>query len=328
MIMRDLTVLSFGGGQDSTALLMLLIYSPEFRAKYVKGELIVIMADTGNEHPYTYDHVEHTKKLCKDHGIPFFFITEAMGFHRPSWPNLITPQLRSDSDKYQATMVQSGTKSCTLQLKVDPIYKFVDEYLNGQYQMGFKRHSGRGCAKQAIKKFQKAGNKIHVMIGFAFGEESRAEKSIKLQASEQKTPGKWQQVLNRIFPLIDLKMDRKACADLCEEKLGYEVMPSNCMLCPYQSPAELLWLARNYPRMWETWVTIEANKIERNKHLEGTMVTNKRTGKEKPFKNQGVYCTPKLLPARLIEAQAKFGHLSQAELHEYKKFHGCATNAM
>jgi hypothetical protein len=93
------------------------------------------------------------------------------------------------------------------------------------------------------------------------------------------------------------------------------------MLCPYQSLPELLWLYQNEPKQWETWVQIEQNKINRDKDKEGTLVNGK------PFKNHGVFCSSKLLPQKLFEAQTKYGHLTQQELHQYKKFHGCQTNS-
>lgn len=38
-----LTVLSFGGGQDSTAILYKIILDPAFRSKWVYGDFIVVI---------------------------------------------------------------------------------------------------------------------------------------------------------------------------------------------------------------------------------------------------------------------------------------------
>ncbi len=51
---KALTVLAFGGGQDSTAILYRIALDKAFRSRYVKGDLLVLMSDTGNEHPHTY----------------------------------------------------------------------------------------------------------------------------------------------------------------------------------------------------------------------------------------------------------------------------------
>ncbi len=52
-----LTMLSFGGGQDSTAILYRLLYEPELTSRCVPGRLVVCMSDTGNEHPATLLHI-------------------------------------------------------------------------------------------------------------------------------------------------------------------------------------------------------------------------------------------------------------------------------
>lgn len=318
---KNLTVLSFGGGQDSTAILLKLIYNKTFRKKYAPDHLIVVMSDTGNEHPYTYKHVEIMRRLCEKNSIPFFFLTSDQGYHAPSWPNLIDPQIRPKSSKHKATLVQLGMKSCTDKLKIVPIYKFLDEYVNEQYEYGYKVQEVRGCRKKALLRYFEEHGHLRVLIGYAKGEEGRAERAMKLQEKQRKNTRGWQHIIDRQFPLIDIAMNREACVKYIEKNVPYEVMPSNCMLCPYQSLAELLWLARYDPTMFGLWATMEAKKIARYKHLEGTTTP---TGK--PFKNFGVYSSVKLLPQRLEDAQEKYGHLSKEELHRHKKFHGCQTN--
>ena len=69
-------------------MLLSIIHDDKMRAQYVKGELVVVMSDTGNEHPYTYKHVDNMKTLCAEHQIEFHLLTSQMGFHRPSWPDL------------------------------------------------------------------------------------------------------------------------------------------------------------------------------------------------------------------------------------------------
>ena len=329
--MSKLTILSFGGGQDSTTILLKLVHDKDFRAKYVKEDLAIIMSDTGNEHPHTYKHVEKMKRLSEKNGIPFFLLTADMGYHTEAWSDLIEPQVRSNGDKFKKTLVQLGTKTCTHHLKIDPIYKFVDAYVNKTYNMDFEVRANGGCNKKALKEFFAQYGQIDVLIGFAAGEESRMIKSVKLQDKEQLDyqtaisngkSGSWHHIINRVFPLIEEDLNRDACIEYIESKLQDEVMPSNCMLCPYQSPAELLWLHKNYPEQWDLWVSIEADKISRYAHLEGTEVNGKQ------FKNHGVYNTKKLLSEKLEDAKLKFGHLTDAELHQYKKSHGCQTNSI
>lgn len=311
----NLTVLSFGGGQDSTTILLKYIYDPSFRLEYAPEDFIVVMSDTGNEHDYTYVHVEKMEKLCKEHNIPFFFLTNDMGYHTNAWPDLITPQMRDENEDLKPTMVQLGTKSCTDKLKIVPIYKFLDEYINSKMGYGFNVHKNRGCLKKAIKQFYKENGTIRVLIGFAYGEESRAAKSIKLQERQNATEGDlWEKALNREYPLIPLKLDRHECQKYITGCIGYCPMPSNCMLCPYQSNQEVLWLYRNHPEQFDLWIKIEQRKLKR---YEG-----------KTEKNHGVYNNKKTLEDKLELAIEKYGHLTDSELSEYKMSHGCSSNAM
>lgn len=79
--MVALTLLSYGAGQDSSTILLEIIHNPEFREKYVSGHLVVVMSDTGNEHDYTYRIAKEMQELCKIHNIPFFILTNDMGYH-------------------------------------------------------------------------------------------------------------------------------------------------------------------------------------------------------------------------------------------------------
>lgn len=312
---KQLTVLSYGGGQDSAALLLLYISDPAFRARYAPGEFVVIMSDTGDEHPHTMDWINQTKKLCTVHNIPFFHLTKDQGYHVESWPDLISPQLRNEGGEFKPTLVQLGTKTCTLQLKLGPIYKFLDEYVNERFGYGLEiNQKSRGCGKRAIKRFGEENGKIRVLIGFAKGEESRAEKSKRLEERQHaaKEDSFWKHIA-REFPLIDLGMDRAACQGLIGSK-GFMVLPSNCMRCPYMSAEELYWLHLNAPAKFNEWVQIEQRKLSRHNGAE---------------KNHGVFNSKDTLVVKLEKVKAKYAHLAndalKAFLHEYKMSHGCGS---
>ena len=57
-------VLSFGGGLNSTALLVYL-----YKNKYPLD--LVVFSDTGDEHEYTYESVKYYKKWSEERGINF-----------------------------------------------------------------------------------------------------------------------------------------------------------------------------------------------------------------------------------------------------------------
>ena len=79
-----------------------------------------------------------------------------------------------------------------------------------------------------------------MMIGIAKGEEKRTHKVVYDKG--------WKACINRIYPLIDLDLDRNNCQRYIRWVKGATIpYPSNCMRCPYMSPIELIWLHKNYP---------------------------------------------------------------------------------
>lgn len=326
----DLTILSYGGGQDSKAILSKLVHDPVFRARYVTGRLIVIMADTGDEHPYTYRDLREVKTICKKAGFEFHFIHKGLGFHTKTWPDLITPQVTNGIKSGHPTMVQLGTKSCTDKLKIQPIYKFLDSWINSQFDYGFKIRADGATGKQALKKFYKENGKIRILIGFAYEEEKRGISSRLLELNTyKKSADLWDKAIYREFPLIDYKLNRASCQKLIASH-GYAVpMPSNCQRCPYMSLPELLWLFRNYPAKFHEWAEIETSKLERFNSEPDRFELDKKSGVEylQPFKNHGVFNSTKTLTDKLFEAFEKFGHWTNEQLDTYKMSHGCNGNA-
>ena len=289
--MKELTVLSFGGGQDSTTLLYLYIYDPHFAKLFTKGDLIVIMSNTGDEHPATYTHVKYIELFCKFYNIPFFFITNDMGYHLKTWPTLRDQWKRNNT-------IQSVAfpKSCTDNLKIKPIYNFLADYVNKQYLS----NSSTPYRKKALYDFKEKYGKIRVILGIAASEEKRV-------MHESKTPKKWmRECIERSYPLITLKMDRSACQEYISF-LGHAIpMPSNCKLCPYLSKQEVLWLHRFLPEDFVAWVGFERAKIDNNQSVSN---------------NLGVF-GKKLLPQILEECKKIYGHWSNERLNEYKMSHG------
>lgn len=285
---NKLSVLSFGGGQDSTALLCLYIFSKSFRERYAPEDFIVLMSDTGNEHPETYTHVSEMLKVCSTFRIPFYFITKDKGYHKGNWTSL--------TDFYKATNTcgsKAFRKNCTDNLKLKPIYRFLEDFLYETYNLEEK---GK---KKAYINFAEKYGKINMIIGIAKGEEKRVASDEKLSVWEAKT-------IKKLFPLIDLGMDRLRCQEYIQS-VGFKVPPpSNCMICPYMSEIELLWLFYNYPEVFNEWVVIEKNKLEKFKSLKV---------------NLGVW-PDKHLPEKLDEAKKRFSNMSIEEINTYKFSHG------
>lgn len=289
-----ITVLSFGGGQDSTAILYKIIKDPIFRALYVKGELLVVMSDTGDEHDDTYAHVNYVRDLCERNDIHFTFIQAEDGFHNESWPDLITWMKRNDG-----IMSVAFPKACTDKLKLVPIYNWLDQYIAlNHYYLDYKAN-GR---KEFIKRYAAEHGRIQILLGIAKDEESRLGGDM---------PSLWMNSsLERIYPLVEQRMNRKDCQDLITFYRMPLPPPSNCKRCPFLSLQEILWLHRNDQTAFDEWVVLEQNKIDKHAAL-GVPAE----------KNLGVK-GKKLLPQILQEAQAQFGHWSNEDLQEYRMSHG------
>ena len=286
----ELTVLSFGGGQDSSTLLYLYAFDhPGFRARYAPKRFLVVMADTGDEHPETYVHVRATAAFCQERGIAFQHITLDLGYH----PRLWAQGLRAFYRAKQTVGAKAFRKWCTDNLKLVPIYRFLEDWIGREYRVA----TGN---KQGLYNFVRRHGRIRMLLGMAAGEERR------VASGEGDTP--WMRdCIERVYPLIDLRMDRARCQEYIRS-VGMPVpVPSNCMLCPYRSEIELLWLSRSHPDAYTEWVDLEAAKLARFAH--------------KGERNLGVFGTRRL-PEVLRDATSKYGHLSDAELEEHRMSHG------
>lgn len=283
-----LTVLSFGGGQDSTALLHLYINDETFRRTYAPGRFVVVMSDTGDEHPETLQHVENVKELCRQAGIEFHHLTPDLGYHSGTWTGLI--------EHYRATTTigsKAYPKTCTDRLKLKPIYLWLEAWLGQNYGTPVGK-------KKGFYAFTKQHGPIHVLLGIAEGEDHRV--------GGGEDPQRWmrENILKR-YPLRDLGLDRQGCQDLIAKYNQPVPPPSNCMRCMFMSEIELLYLYRFHQDKYQEWVELEAAKLAK--------------WKDKGPMNFGVWGR-KTLPEVLAKAQEKYGHLTDAQLREYKMSHG------
>lgn len=303
----DLTILSFGGGQDSTTILFKLALDNDFSAQYVSkdGKLLVLFADTHCEHPETYRYIkEIIIPFCKKHGIEFIWIDNSMGCHGKTWQSLTHQWER----KTPTVGSMAYIKSCTHNLKLLPQFRFVEEWLPKKYtQIQNKKN------KENYKQFAKYYGKIRWLIGIAKGEEKRVAK--KKSVNEV-----WrQQAIEIQYPLIDIGYDRQACQNYIKSINKPIPMPSNCLYCPFSSThMELLWLERYYPDNFNKWVEYEQKKLvawadSDVKNL-GVCARVHKSGK-----NKGTAFT---LLDLIAEAKEKYGSISNEDLWEYKMSHG------
>ncbi|HYE69216.1 MAG TPA: hypothetical protein VEA58_11435 [Anaerovoracaceae bacterium] len=281
------------------------------------------MADTGDEHDRTYEHVKFVEQFCKSHSIDFYFITSDMGFHPKSWPDLISWMKRNSG-----IMSKVYPKTCTDNLKIKPIYNFLDAYIGQFYypeivkeefpqhwvepqdrsgSLPFSKYNilsipARLSCKRFIKQFAKDHGRIRVIIGIAKGEETRLGSHF---------PHKWMaDSLERVYPLVEIGVDRQACQDSIKA-FGLPLPPpSNCKRCPFMDKIELLWMYRFDRKAFDEWVIMEQRKVDKSALM--------GVGVDRNFGVNG----KKLLPKVIEEAVALYGHMTDDELQEYKMSHG------
>lgn len=302
-----LTVLSMGAGQDSTALLYKYINDPDFRNKYAPNDFLVVMSDTGNEHSETYEHVRYLQSKCKEHGIEFVFITSDMGYHTGDWKSL-----QHFYKVKNAIGSKAYPKICSQRLKIDPIYRFLEDYVGKRYGVKTGRKSG-------LKQFAKESGKIRMIIGIAKNEEKR------MTNAEDNKASWYRESVTHSYPLVELGMDRAACQRYIISLNETVPLPSNCVMCPFLSLEELEWIRRNKAEALKEWVALEQAKLNKWSHLDSIEVTTKSGKKKTENRNLGVW-GKRYLPEMIEVAKEKFADWSDARIHEYRMSHGHCVN--
>jgi hypothetical protein len=260
---REILFLSFGGGQDSTALLFKYVFSGSFRADYVGDrQLVVLMADTQNEHDATIEHVAFIKRFCATWQIPFVHITADLGYHTGAWKGGLLGSYRAN---HTIGMPGPRAKVCSNALKIEPFYACANDIVGAAY--GFK--TPRKAAFYAYN--QRFGKRIEVWVGLSRGEESRAAHvaedhrlAFDFDIEQPKAPARdlwFDRNIRVTYPLISLGMDRHDCQTYIAS-LGFSVpRTSHCKSCHWKHPNDVLHLQITDPAAFEEWAQLEEAKI-------------------------------------------------------------------
>jgi hypothetical protein len=292
----ELTVLSFGGGQDSTAILYKLVYDEHWKQKYWVGKLIVVMANTGNEHPETYEHVDKVWSFCVDHGIEFYML----GFEYT--PESYKGGLIYHYEKNVNVGSKAFPKTCTANLKITPIYEFINEYIGltflsdskpyyapklmkrkqrwsvvtrGGSQATSKAWGERDFAtkeeaqekanelilsgaggKYHIKELTDRTGKINMIIGIALGEEGRV-------SADNGNWNEWQGRIAKIYPLLEENptgiASGKSLESITEKIAGYYAVPVKSILLERKEAD------KDLDNDWEGWEVFEVTQQDQLK---------------------------------------------------------------
>ena len=302
-----LTILSMGLGQDSTTILLKLIYDKDFRQKYAPNDLLVLFANTGNEHPYTYSYRDRViVPLCKEHNIEFVSIESDMGYHGKNWESLTTRW--ETGTPSIGSLAFAKFMNCSHNLKLNTQFRYVEELIAKRYE-GIVNKTRKQNYTQFVEKFN---SKILFLIGIARGEENR------IFDVEKETLNWKKKSVEVQYPLIDIGYNRKDCQDYIAATKTEIPYPSNCMYCPYASThLELLFMYHTYPDKFYEWVKYEQAKIDAYKDEEKNLGVSGRVHKSGDRKGEAV----NLLDV-LDEAFKKYPNITLQELNEHKFSHG------
>lgn len=208
-------VLNFGGGVDSTAILVGLV------GLYKAGDatarpVLILFADTGNEIAATYAHVDAFSAWLVEQGFPAVTKVSRSGniATKVSYTSIDGNCIANETLPSEAF----NRGSCSIKWKHDPMGAF----LNGRkrpFRQGWLAANGFDC-------------KPTKMIGYDAGEAAKGKR------------GKWAKVPESAeaffrYPLVEWNWTRQDCIDAIEAA-GVTAPPkSACAMCPNQKPAEL-----------------------------------------------------------------------------------------
>jgi hypothetical protein len=206
------TVLSYGLGVDSTAILLRWLEEPSSR-DFKLDDLVVITAMTGHE-------FEETGALVTEHILPKLART-----------NVRFVQLARGGLLQAGGVTVLGDSRHPTTLCLDGDYTLLEELEQGrtvpQYASGRRRcsqkYKGWVIDTWLQRELGDTTTFAHAM-GYAMGEEKRADKDRRF-ATEQRHP---------FYPLLEWGWDRQACLDYIEQITGVKGWPKSCcFFCPF-----------------------------------------------------------------------------------------------
>lgn len=222
---KHVHVLSYGGGTQSTALLLMAL----------KGEIngvipdYIIFSDTGWEPKSIYDWIDKVNNYIKKTFEREIIFTNG-GNIREDLLNAVKYGKRVASLPFY-TLSDDGERGmvmrqCTMEYKIQPIKRKIKELLG-------------------YKKNEKVKEIVHMWKGISTDEIQRVKPMKE----------KW---LVAEHPLVDIvNMDRSACIAYVErEGLGTPAK-SSCIGCPFHDDTMWLDMKKNDPESWEDAVYID-----------------------------------------------------------------------
>lgn len=227
----SIRIVSYGGGVQSTALLVLAaqgrIDFPTF-----------LMANVGDdaEHPATLDYVRNVAwPYAEAHDIKMRVLQRTMkdGSTRDLYRQLVAPDRMSVGIPARMPSGAPGSRACTQDFKVNVIARWLKE---------------RGATET---------DPATVGIGISVDE---------IQRANGRTTIEWQRIT---YPLLDLRLRRDDCQRIIREA-GLPVPPkSSCYFCPFHTLDAWADMRRREPDLFEKAADLE-DRINAKREAAGT----------------------------------------------------------
>ena len=198
---------------------------------------LILFADTGAEHPHTYEHIEHVRKWLKEQGLPDITIVQKCDKHGN--------RLTLEEECLQSGTLPSiayGYKRCSLKHKIAPQDKFCNNY-------------------QPCRDAWAKGERITKFVGYDAGELRRVAHVAERDAADPK--------YHKVYPLVEWGWTRDDCIHEIQ-KAGLPLPgKSSCFFCPSMKQQEIVQLRDCYPDLFQRAIALEQNALPNLKSVKG-----------------------------------------------------------
>lgn len=222
----SLSVISYGGGVQSTALLVLACQ----RKIKVDAALFCNVGDD-SEHPATLEYVRKVaRRYAAEHGIEVIELQRERrdGSRITLMEHMSRPGSRSVPIPVRGSEVGApGARSCTVDYKIKVIAKWL-------------KANGATAASPAT-----------VHIGFSFDEAHRIgnKRAVPYEVAS--------------YPLTDMRLTRDDCVAIIRKAMWPVPGKSSCFFCPFTKPSQFARMRRAEPLLFHKAVDLERMLNER-----------------------------------------------------------------
>lgn len=231
--MRVFRSLSLGAGQGSTALAIACadgLVANGFDFGTVRPD-IVNFADTGGELRATYDHLAKLTDYLAARGVQVGTVRKT---GKRDLRETVLARVRGEVTSgapalpFHLSPTGKANQSCTYDFKSVPLDR---------------------ATKRAAKASR--AERVEVLIGFT------VEEWMRIRDPRPDWPKGW----TFRYPMIEARVNRGWCQDVCRAALGYVPQSSACAFCPHRAdvgPGGRAWIKANEPETWAKVVEFDA----------------------------------------------------------------------